>query len=107
MKMHATRSLKGTPKFERSSNACKKVEMAQFCIFIQFAIAYSQLDSSHDRAACLQLELPRQFDQFFANFWTGEKAKERRVLSDLVDAIQRGGISLLRRLNMSYASAHF
>ena len=44
--------------------------------FIQFAIAYSQLDSSHDRAACLQLELPRQFDQFFANFWTGEKAKE-------------------------------
>ena len=50
MKMHATRSLKGTPKFERSSNARKKVEMAQFCIFIQFAIAYSQLDSSHDRA---------------------------------------------------------
>ena len=32
MKMHATRSLKGTPKFERSSNARKKVEMAQFCI---------------------------------------------------------------------------
>ena len=27
---------------------------------------------------------------FFANFWTGEKAKERRVLSDLVDAVQRG-----------------
>src|SRR6516225_3538918 len=50
----------GAPRNHRHEKAGRCLRGAVLH-FIQFAIAYSQLDSSHDRARLLQFELPRQF----------------------------------------------